>query len=205
MKHKSPEFHYCEQRSDEWYALRIGRVTASNFSTAKSKPGSSGRKTLMMKLLTERITGIPRENYSARWMEEGSELEPFAREYYENSRGVKVEKVGFVEIGDIGASPDGLIEDDGGLEIKCPFPSTHISWYLSNVLPPEHKAQVQGNMWVCDRNWWDFVSYSPLVKHRPMWVFREKRDELYINEMIIKINQFIKELKELEVKALQPF
>jgi putative phage-type endonuclease len=195
--------YYCEQRSDEWFQLRLGKVTASNFSTAMSN--GSGRKTYMMKLLAERMTGIPHENYSAKWMDEGSELEPEAREYYEKAKGVNVVQVGFVDIGDIGVSPDGFVGDDGGLEIKCPFPSTHLGWILKGKLPPEHKAQVQGTMWVCERKWWDFVSFDPRVKHRPIWVFRENRDDDYINDMAKKINKFIQELENLEFEVSVPF
>lgn len=196
-------FSQCEQRSDEWFQLRLGKVTASHFSTAISN--GSGRKTYMMKLLAERMTGIPHENYSAKWMDEGSELEPEAREYYKKVKGVEVEQIGFVDIGDVGSSPDGFVGDEGMIEIKCPFPSTHLGYILKDTFPSEHKAQVQGQLWVCNRKWADFVSYDPRVSNRPMFVIRVKRDEKYINELNAKVSVFVEELKALEVKANIPF
>ena len=202
MKMKA-NLHYCEQRSDEWFQLRLGKVTASHFSTARSN--GSGRKTYMMKLLAERMTGIPHENYSAKWMDEGSELEPEAREYYEKVKGVEVEQIGFVDIGDVGASPDGFVGDEGMIEIKCPFPSTHLGYILKGTFPSEHKAQVQGQLWVCGRKWVDFISYDPRVSNRPMFVIRVNRDEVYISDIAKKINQFVEELKVLEEKVAAPF
>lgn len=191
----------CEQRSEEWYQARLGKVTSSNFATILS----IGRKIYMMKLLAERMTGIPYENYSAKWMDDGSELEPQAREYYEKVRNIEVEQVGFVDIGDIGSSPDGFVGDEGMIEIKCPFPSTHLGYILRGKFPIEYKAQVQGQLWVCERKWTDFISYDPRVKNRPIWIFREKRNENYIKEISTKVNIFVDELKTIEEKLKKPF
>lgn len=195
---------YCEQRSPEWFAARLGRITASHFSDVLSS--GSTRKTYMMKLLAERMTGEPLENYSNKWMQEGTEAEPRAREYYEGLNGVKVEQVGFVQLGDdMGASPDGLVGEKGILEIKCPLPNTHLGYILSNKLPSEYKAQAQGGLWVAEREWVDFVSFDSRVKSRPYWCIRVERDEKYIVELAKAVRKFADELNTLTEKVSTPF
>lgn len=198
-----PEIIYCEQKSDEWFEARLGRVTASHFADVLSN--GSTRHTYMMKLLSERMTGERMETYSAKWMDEGSEKEPLAREYYEGLNGVTVEQVGLVVLGDdIGASPDGLIGTDGTLEIKCPFPNTHLGYILDDKLPAVYKPQVQGGLWITERQWCDFVSFDPRVKNRPFWCIRVQRDESYIQKLIAGVDKFVAELKALEDRIL-PF
>lgn len=202
-----PEIIECEQQSDEWFAARLGRVTASHFSDVFLSR-KSGRKTYMMRLLAERVTHVRMESYSNVAMEQGIETEPEARNYYESVKEITVEQVGFVlRDEDIGASPDGLIGDDGILEIKCPYPQTHLEYILVGKLPSAYKAQIQGQLWVTDRQWLDFVSYNPLVLYppRPFWCIRVVRDERYISELASAVEQFIYELKTLEEKVKNPF
>ena len=198
----NPEIIYCEQRRDEWFRARLGIVTASHFSDVLNK--GSGRKTYMMKLLAEINTGEPEIEYHNKFMDNGIETEPLAMEYYEGLKKVKIERVGFVRFGEIGASPDGLIGSDGGLEIKCPIPSTHLGYIIDGKLPTKYAPQVQGSMLVTGRNWWDFLSFNPLCKPAH-WCIRVKRDEQYINKLREACELFIFELKALKQKIEVPF
>jgi putative phage-type endonuclease len=189
----------CEQQSDEWFSARLGKVTASHFKDVLNK--KSGRETYMMRLLAERITRIREESYSNKYMEDGVELEPEAREHYEWITDNEVEQVGFVEATeDVGCSPDGLIGMDGMLEIKCPKVTTHLGYIIKGVLPASYKAQVQGQLWVCSRQWCDFVSYAPDYEKQPMFRVRVERDEAYLSLLSAAVATFVTELHELEKK-----
>ena len=190
-----PIVHTMEQGSDEWFAVRLGKVTGSNFGTAIAKPGST-RTLYMRKLIAEVLTGSRQASYSNANMDRGTELEPLAREYYEMINDCIVKQVGFIEVNeDVGVSPDGLVGEGGGLEIKCPLPSTHISYILADREVACYRPQIQSCLWGTGRKWWDFVSYCPEVTKRPYWTIRVKRDEQYIAELEIKIGKFIKEMK----------
>lgn len=188
----------CIQGSPEWHAAKLGVASASNFSKILAKGQGKTRKAYMLRLAAEILSSEPQETYSNAAMERGIEIEPQAREYYEGLNGVKVEQVGFCKLDDnIGCSPDGLVGTDGGIEIKCPNTTTHITYILADKLPSEYVAQVQGSLWVTDRKWWDFLSFGPRLKGRPFWSIRVYRDEAYINKLAIEVNQFIIELEEL--------
>ncbi len=196
----------CIQGSDEWFMAKLGKVSASHFSDVLCK--GSGRKTYMYRLLGERLSGEPYESYSNKTMERGEEVEGQARVYYEQLNNLTVSQVGFVELNEnIGCSPDGLIGDSGGIEIKCPYPSTHARYIIENKLPACYRPQVQGNLWVTGREWWDFVSFDPRVKDRPFWCIRIERDEKYINVLKEGVNVFVEELKELvnQIKGNIPY
>ena len=195
--------HDCEQGSDDWFKIKCGKISASHFGDVLNK--KTGRRTYMLKVLAERMSGESMNGYSNKAMEDGIETEPLAREYYEQLFG-HVQQVGFVELSDyVGCSPDGLNGDDGGLEIKCPFPNTHIDYILKNKLPAVYVPQVQGNMWVTGRNWWDFVSFCPKIKDRPFWHIRVERDEKYIHVLSLEVDRFIADMKELESKITIQF
>lgn len=188
----------CIQGSPEWHAAKLGVASASNFSKILAKGQGKTRKAYMLRLAAEILSSEPQETYSNAAMERGIEIEPQAREYYEGLNGVKVEQVGFCKLDDnIGCSPDGLVGTDGGIEIKCPNTTTHITYILADKLPSEYVAQVQGSLWVTDRKWWEFQSFDPRLKGRPFWSIRVERDEAYINKLAIEVNQFIIELEEL--------
>lgn len=190
----------CEQGSDEWFAARLGKVTASCFSDVLNK--KTGRGTYMIKLAAERLTGLSQDGYSNAVMERGKEIEPEAREYYAETRGQIISQIGFAELSeDVGASPDGLVGDDGQVEIKCPNSTTHISYILKNKMPTKYIPQVQGQLWVTGRQWCDFISYDPRLDKRPFWLIRVKRDEDYIKTLEAATNVFIEELKELIAKV----
>ena len=190
------KLHTMEQGSEEWLKIRCGKVTASHFSDVMSK--GQGRKTYMLKLAAERATGVVQPSFKNEAMQWGNDQEPFARACYEQVTGNKVEQVGFVEHSDyVGVSPDGLVGSDGLVEIKCPNPSTHIGYIESGKLPAKYKAQVQGQMWACDRAWCDFVSYDPRNGDNGYFCVRVERDRKYIGELVAALDKFVDELKEI--------
>ena len=207
------KIHNCEQRSEEWYQARLGKVTASHFSAvmAKGRGGAASKTRLdyMKTLANERLTGKrdPDGTYTNRAMENGTLREPDARDWYEWITGKDVVEVGFVELNDeVGCSPDGLVDIDGLLEIKCPAYKTHMDYRRDGVFPSEYRPQVQGQMWVCGRQWCDFVSYYPDLfvngEDLRLWILRVKRDDSYIEQLAAATAVFLTELKELEGKPL---
>lgn len=198
------EIFDCEQRSDEWYALRCGCVTATGLENVLNK--KTGRGTYMMKLLGERMTGVCVSGYTNASMEYGIETESFAREAYEEIHDVRVKEVGFVKSQKwVGCSPDGFIGKDGELEIKCPDASTHCGYILKGVFPTKYKLQVQSQMWITGRKWCDFVSYRPDMKQQKLWVIRVEADLELHKELTVETEKFLKELAEKEDKIRNPF
>ena len=160
--------------------------------------GKKGGKSLtrvayLNKLVGEIMTGEPMSNYVSLDMERGKLMEDEARDLYAFSRDVDLDRVGFVRNGNAGASPDSLIGSSGGLEIKSAAAHIQIERLLADELPSEHVAQVQGNLWICEREWWDFVSYCPKL---PMFVKRVKRDEEYIKKLALGVELFNIELRQ---------
>lgn len=199
------EIYEVEQNSDSWLRARMGIPTASQFSTVLAKgktPGSESltRKTYLYKLAGEIITGEPMENYSNGYMERGHKMEPEARDLYSFDTGATLERVGFVREGRAGCSPDSLIGQDGGLEIKTAEAHKLIELILKDDFPPEHKAQVQGTLWVTNRQWWDIAVYWPGL---PLFVKRAIRDEPYIQRLASEVDRFNEELDSVvsQIKA----
>jgi hypothetical protein len=187
-----------EQHSPEWVKARLGIPTSSQFATilAQGRGGgeSKTRRTYMMKLLGERITGEPMWTYSNEHMERGREMEAEALAAYCTSSKPWVKKVGFIHnqtLGGVGCSPDAVLGEHGILEIKTKLAHLQIECLLDGVLPEEHKAQVQGLMWVAERQWVDFVSYWPKL---PLFKIRIERDETYIKHLATEVKRFQKEL-----------
>lgn len=180
-------FKDIEQGTPEWFAARAGIPTASRFATVMAKGEGKTRAEYMRKLAGEIITGELAEGFTTPHMERGKLMEDEARETYAFINSVEPYQVGFIRSGDKGASPDSLIGTDGGLEIKTALPHIQIDRLERDRLPPEHKAQVQGNLWISEREWWDFVSYWPRL---PMLVTRVYRDEPYIKAMSDEIDRF---------------
>ena len=186
----------CIQGSDEWHQARLGFVTASNFHKVLNK--KTGRGLYMRKKVAERLTGLLEESYKNEIMENGNIVESEARDFYQMVNDCTVQEVGFVKRDeDVGCSPDGLVGEDGIIEIKCPLSSTHIGYIMSNKLPAAYKPQVQGNLWVTGRQWCDFISYDPRVIAKPMHTVQVKRDSEYITELAAKVAVFVKELKTM--------
>lgn len=139
----------------------------------------------MLDLIAEKLTMTPRISNQSSAMERGIELEGEALNACAMLYNEPIKTVGLVYLSDtrrVACSPDGLIGEDGGIEIKCMNTKTHVKWLLSGKLPKEHKAQVQGCMWVCNRQWWDFASYDPRID-RELFIVRVKRDEEYIERL----------------------
>jgi len=184
----------CAQNSDEWMRARMGLPTASAFSSILAKGEGKTRAKYMRQLAGEIITGEPSDNYSNVHTERGHEQEPDARALYSFMTDRDPQIVGFVKNGDKGCSPDSLIDANGGLEIKTALAHIQIDRLERGVLPPEYKAQVQGCIWLCEREWWDFVSYSPKL---PLMVVRVPRDDDYIANLSGAVDQFNDELAGL--------
>lgn len=194
-----------EQGSEEWMALRRGKVTASRVSDviAKTKTGwGASRANYMAELVAERLTGNTAEGFTNAAMQWGTEKEPEARSAYEFRMDATVDVIGFVDhptLNMSGASPDGLIGKDGLLEIKCPNTATHIDTLLGLTVPSKYVTQMQWQMACTNRAWCDFVSFDPrMPEAMRLFVSRVHRD----NEMIGELEQAIKVfLAELEKKV----
>lgn len=191
-----------EQRSPEWFQARLGKATASRFAdimaTTKSGP-SATRKNYLSELVLERLTHKPTESYTNQAMINGIETEPLAKLRYELATGLNVIDTGFWEHKSLlaGASPDGLIGDNGLLEIKCPIPSTHIQTLKTRKTPPKYIAQIQGQMWITKRDWCDFVSFnSDMPVNAQLFIVRVLRDEGYIKNLEKEVRVFLDEVKE---------
>lgn len=197
------------QRTEDWFAARLGKVTASRVAdvVAKTKTGySASRANYMAELICERLTGRQGDNYQNAAMVWGTETEPKARSAYEAETGSLVEGVGFVPHPTIlmsGASPDGLVGDDGLVEIKCPNTATHIDTILSEAVPGKYNTQMQWQMACTGRQWCDFISYDPRVPEKmQLWVKRVERDQKLIDQLEEEVFNFIEEL-ESKIDALQ--
>jgi len=170
-----------EQGSPEWLAARLGIPSASMFAKLVTTKGiwSASADAYINQLVAERLTGEREEVFQSHHMLRGTELEPDARDLYSLISDAEVTEVGFClhDTLSAGCSPDGLIGEEGGLEIKAPAPSTHVEYLRGGVLPSKYKQQVMGCLWITGREWWDFVSYHPTMK--PL-IVRVERDEEYI-------------------------
>lgn len=192
------QIHNCEQGTDDWRKARAGIPTASNFAKVLAKGEGKTRRAYMLQLAGEIITGEPAETFSNDHMERGRVMEDAAREYYAFLKDVEPERVGFITNGAMGCSPDSLIGDDGGLEIKTALAHIQIERLLRNDLPPEHKAQVQGTIMVAERDWWDFMSYWPKC---PPLIVTVRPDKPYIATLRDELNRFNDELAEIVEKV----
>lgn len=184
----------CEQGSDSWLEARRGIVTASCFSKVLAKGEGKVRKSYMLELAGEIITGRPNEGYRNDHMARGNEMEPEARERYAFDHNCEPEIVGFIRNGAKGCSPDSLIGADGLLEIKTKIPALHIECLMRDTFPPEHKAQCQGALWVAEREWIDLAVYWPGL---PLVVHRAHRDAEYIATLASEVDRFNAELAEI--------
>lgn len=190
-----------EQRTDEWFAARLGKVTASRVGDvmAKTKTGySTSRANYMAQLVVERMTGKVAESYSNAAMQWGTDTEPLARAAYESQAQVLVDEIGFVDHPTItmsGASPDGLVGQDGLIEIKCPNTSTHIDTLLAGTIKSDYQLQMLWQMACTGRQWCDFVSYDPrMPDDLQLRVIRVTRDNQRIAQIESEISAFLKEV-----------
>lgn len=191
-----------EQRTTEWHAARLGKVTASRIAdlTARTRSGyGASRANYMAELITERLSGAPYERFSNAAMQWGTDTEPLARSAYEVETGNIADQIGFVvhpQIKDAGASPDGLIGDDGLIEIKCPNSSTHMETLLSGMAPEKYTGQMYWQMACTGRKWCDFVSYDPrFPKNMRLFIKRINRIDTVIAELENEVRKFLGELE----------
>ena len=192
-----------DQGTEEWFTIRIGKVTASRVADviANTKTGySASRDNYMAQLICERLTGLKGESFTNAAMQHGTETEPLARAAYEALKDVLVDDVGFVPhpiIEMAGASPDGMVGEDGLLEIKCPNTATHIETLISKVVPSKYNTQMQFQMACTGRKWCDFVSFdNRLPEMFQLFVTRVPRDEVFIRLIESEIVQFLAELDD---------
>ena len=200
-----------EQRTEEWFAARLGKVTASRVADvlAKIKSGeSASRKNYKMELVVQRLTNKVGESFTNAAMEWGTEQEPFARMAYEAHTGTFVKEEGFVDhptIEGFGCSPDGIV-GEGLIEIKCPNTANHIETVLENKAPSKYIPQMQCQMACTGAKWCDFVSFDPRVpEDLQLFVVRVERDQEYIDAMEVEVKQFLSEVLDLfnQLKARQ--
>ena len=191
-----------EQRSEEWFMARLSKVTASRISDvlATTKNGEAAtRSNYRIQLVTERLTNEPTKTYVNEAMQHGIDTEDEARAFYMFSK-ADVEEVGFIDHPTIkwsGASPDGLVGDDGLIEIKCPQPNTHTLTLINRDCPQKYYNQIMWQLAVTKRSWCDFVSYQPsFPENLKMFVKRVHRDDKYIKHLEDEVQKFLTEVED---------
>lgn len=181
-----------QQGSEEWKGLRLGKITASNFSKiiTRSAKYSSSSDQLAFNLASEIYLQYKEDSYITSYMQNGIDLEPQAVEAYEQHCFESVDRdVAFFDCGDYGYSPDGLVGEDGLIEVKCPKSTTHFKYIKEDKVPDEHYAQCQGGLMVTGRKWIDFISYNEnVVEDKRLFVKRCYRDEDFISSLLLYIN-----------------
>jgi putative phage-type endonuclease len=202
-----------EQRTEEWFQQRLGKVTASRISDviAKTKTGvSTSRQNYLVQLVSERITGKKGDSFVNQAMLDGIERESAARGLYMRTRGVSVTEVGFFDhpiIKNSGASPDGAVnaEEEGKyaglIEIKCPIETTHTNTLMSKSVPSKYIPQMQWQLSCTGAKWVDFVSYNPnFPEELQLFVARVDRDDTYIGELEAEVVKFLDEVEQTIIK-----
>jgi putative phage-type endonuclease len=197
------------QRSEDWYAARLGKATASRFKDAiaalKSGAPAQAQRDYLTELVVERLTQQPIQRFQNAAMAWGTEQEPAARAAYERATGRIVEETGFVAHDTLlaGCSPDGLVDWDGLIEIKCPWNTANHIETLLNGMPSDHIPQVQGQMWITGREWCDFVSFDPRMPEAlQLHVQRIQRDPSFIADLEAKVTSFLQQVGT-QVEALR--
>ena len=189
-------FPYMEQCSPEWFELRAGRPTASEFDKIVTSTGktSTQRQAYLYRLAGEMVLGTTEQTHETPWMARGKELEAEARAVYQMENETEVDQVGFClhDSEKFGCSPDGLIGDDGGLEIKCPSLAVFVEYTIGGRVPSKYVMQVQGSLLVTGRKWWDFFAYYPGMKP---FIFRA--------EPIIRIQRILNDELDLFCEDLE--
>jgi len=192
-----------EQGTEEWFAIRCGKVTASRIADiiATTKSGySASRANYEAQLICEILTGKPAESFTNAAMAWGTETEPLARAQYELKTGNMVNQIGFVvhpKIEQAGASPDGLVDNNGLIEIKCPNTSTHLDTLLSQKVQSKYITQMTWQMLCTGRKWCDFVSYDPrLPDNLQLFIQRIELDEEYGKKLESEVKGFLEEVNE---------
>jgi len=194
-------YYDIQQNTDEWFDIKRGKFSASTAADLLMKPSTAGYQKLINKIVFERVTGETAESHSNGWMERGIQLEPEALKTYELSTFTKINKVGYVSLDDwIGCSPDGLIEDNGLIQVKCPAWNTQLEYYFSEKVPTNYFKQCQFELMVTQREYNIFLSYHPGLKP---FICKIERDEKVIEEMIIKLADSIKLVRQRIAKLTE--
>lgn len=202
-----------EQLSAAWFQNHCGIVTGSHMTavldfTKKGEPGAS-RKTYLRTKLGEILTGVAiQDNYVSREMLDGIEREPAGRVAYQREEGVLIEEIDFAlsdEVPRFGGSFDGLVGDDGIIELKCPKAGTHLDWFLAGVVPEAHLPQINSYLAISGRAWCDFVSYCPMIaaKDLRLLIIRQERDQAAIDRIHGAVEAFNAEIDEQIAKLRQ--
>ena len=210
----------CKQGTSQWFQLRAGCCTGSHCADImgfrKDKAETAARANYRAKLVAEILTGVPQmDGYVSPEMQFGTEQEPFARAAYEMQTGAMVDQVGFVSHDPIlrmGGSVDGLVGEEGIIEIKCPKTSTHIGWMLDGAVPAEHEPQISFYLAVTGREWADFVSFDPRLPDplqlfvKRMWRNPERIAEIEagVQQFNFEVDKTIERLQELYGKIVIP-
>lgn len=198
------KIHPAPQHSLEWLTARAGVITASEFSEivdTKFEPRTGEMpKTLLARKLAEKWLGGPLPNYASIDMDIGTILEEEARPFVALETGLDIQPVGLItsDDGKIGCSPDGIVGELGGVEIKCPRPETHIKYLLNGKVPNDYLAQVYGGLLVTERPWWKFASYS---RHLPPLILHVEADEEIQDKLQEALDSFLSKL-DAEFKRL---
>ena len=197
----------CKQGTEEWFQARLGIPTASEFNkviTPAKMEASKSADTYINKLVAEWLRGMADESFQSDWMKRGHEVEEEARDYYAFRFDVEVKQVGFCleDAKRFGCSPDGLIGEDGGVEIKCCSAGVHVGYLLANKVPTEYRLQVLGSLLVTGREWWDFLSFHPDME--PLIVrthYKDVKEDLIVLEKaLIPTNKKIYDKKQILIK-----
>jgi putative phage-type endonuclease len=203
--------HDCLQGSQEWLNMRLGKITASRFkdvmTNGRGNAPSKTAESYMIELAIESVTGKSLPFFENDAMRHGTETEPQARAMYEFISGNDVTEVAFIEHNEfVGVSPDGIIGNDGLIEIKCPTTKTQVERYLNSVgLPDDYKWQVHGQIWVAEREWCDFLSFDDRIDSAAQYLCtRVYRDEKMIKELSDKVDIFTTNLQEMIAKLSIP-
>jgi len=201
-----------KQRDPEWFAIRCGKITASRIDDlmARTKSGPAASRTnYIAELVAERLTGKPAQSYTSHAMQWGIDNEPLARDAYQFYSGLPVEEVAFIihpEIDMSGASPDGLVGDNGMLEIKCPNTATHIAFLLDQTIPQKYLYQMQWQMACAERAWCDFVSYDPRMPENMSYAcVRVMRDDAEIDRILDEVIAANEEIDEIVTKLKEQY
>jgi putative phage-type endonuclease len=194
----------CVQGSEEWLKLRLGVATASNFDKIITTTGkeSATLEKYALQLATEKMLIEPEPSYKNETMQRGNDLEPVARQTYQEATLEQVEEVTMIisDCDNYGYSPDGLIGKDGLIEIKCPLATTHSKYLIDNRMPTDYWQQVQGGLWVSGRKWCDFISFHPNFKEKQLFIVRVERDEQFIEKLAVLVDKTIKMRDEFLTK-----
>lgn len=194
------KIHNCEQKTEEWYECRRGKLTASVAHTIKT--AGKGLETLCLEKATEILTGIVSDGYINEAMQHGNDYEAEARSIYELETGNKVVQVGFCEDNEyVGVSPDGFVGDDGLIEIKCPQDKTYTQYLIDMKIKPEYYAQMQMQMLITKRIWCDYVVYNSHFE-KPIIIQRVFPDKEYMEKLAEGLGYGIRRIQEI-VKQVQ--